>query len=100
MKFTSKISGVRVDDFNITPLFESQFITLNDCISKVTRQETMNWILDTLRFTKGNNGNWYATIDFDTNFKLAVMENYPEYERELVDYFGENWMNVYIRFGH
>ncbi len=100
MRFVPCISGTRVMDFNITPIFNKQIISLADVIAKVKRQETMNWLLDTLRFTKGNDGNWYATIDYDTNYKLSILEDYPEYERELVGYFGENWMKQYIRFNH
>lgn len=42
MKFDPKISGVRVTEFNIQPLFCSQLITLEDCIKTVKRQETMD----------------------------------------------------------
>ena len=44
--------------------------------------------------------NAYAILDFDTIFKLSVMENYPEYEKEFIDYFGEKWIKHYIRFNH
>lgn len=107
MKFEEKISGTKVTDFNIKPLFDSQFISLQDVIDKDLSQRTMNWILDTLRFHRGERNEenkdvciWWGTIDFDTNYKLAVLENYPEYEKEFVKYFGENWMNHYIRFNH
>jgi hypothetical protein len=98
MKFEEKISGTRVTDFKITPAFDD-VLKLGELIKTVKRQETMNWILDTLRFTKGEN-DWYAMIDYDTNYKLSILENYPEYEQEMLEYFGENWMNQYIRFNH
>ena len=107
MKFEEKISGTKVTDFDIQPLFDSQFLSLQDVIDKDLSQRTMNWILDTLRFHRGirneeNKGEciWWGTIDFDTNYKLAVLENYPEYEKEFIEYFGEHWMNQYIRFNH
>lgn len=107
MKFEEKISGTKVTDFEIDSLFSSQFISLQEVIEKDLSQRVMNWILDNLRFyrgerTEGNKGQciWWTTIDFDTDLKLSVMENYPEYEKELTNYFGENWMNYYIRFNH
>ena len=100
MKFEPKISGVRVTEFNIEPLFCSQLITLEDCIKTVKRQETMDWLLDTLRFTNGMDGKWHATISYDTDYKLAILENYPEYEKEMIGYFGRGWMKHYIRFNH
>lgn len=107
MKFEPKISGTKVTDFDIKPLFSSQFISLQDAIDKDLSQDTMNWILDNLRFHRGerteeNKGKciWWAIIDFDTDYKLAVLENYPHYKEEFRKYFGEGWMNHYIRFNH
>ncbi len=100
MTFTEKISGTRVDDYEITPIFSGQFVSLTDVIAVVKKQETMNWILDNLRFTKGRDENWYTSIDWDTILKLSILENYPEYEKELIQYFGLNWLKHYIRFSH
>ena len=107
MKFEEKISGTKVTDFEIDSLFSSQFISLEEVMEKDLSQRTMNWILDHLRFYRGERTEenkdeciWWTTIDFDTDLKLSVMENYPEYEKEFTDYFGENWMNYYIRFNH
>lgn len=101
MKFEEKISGTRVTEFEITPIFDSEIVTLNDVIERVHRQETMNFILDELRFYKSNIDKvWYTTIDWDTILKLSVLENYPEYEKEFVEYFGTNWLHHYIRFNH
>lgn len=103
MKFEEKISGTRVEDFKIKPIFENQYIWLTDVMTKIKRQETMDFLLDNFRFYKGEyekEGDWVAIIDFDTIYKLSVMENYPQYEKEFVDYFGENWLNHYIRFNH
>lgn len=104
--FDPKISGVRVEGTEIDEvlknrIFKSQFITLNDCINNIHRQESMNWILDTLRFTKSADGkNWWATISWDSIAGLTVMEKYPEVEKQFIEYFGENWMEYYIRFNH
>ena len=103
MKFEPKISGVRVDDFEIEPIFDSQFVWLSECMEKIKRQETMDYILDTFRFYKGSEEkehDWVAILDYDTIDKVSIMENYPQYEKELIDYFGENWLKHYIRFGH
>ena len=100
MKFEPKISGTKVEDFCIIPLFNSQIISLNDCQEKIKKQETMDFILDTFRFSLCKDGEWRAIIDWDTDFKLAVLENYPEYEKEFIDYFGDAWIKHYIRFNH
>lgn len=106
IKFASKISGTQVTGSEIDEVlnncvFDSQLITLKDCIKNIYRQESMNWILDTLRFTKSTNGKfWWATIDWDSIAKLTVMEKYPEVEKQFIEYFGENWMEHYIRFNH
>ena len=103
MKFESKISGTMVTDFEITPIFDKQIILLSEVMANVHKQETMNWILDTLRFMKCNENypnEWYCVMDWDTIFKITVLEKYPEYEKEFINYFGENWMNHYIRFNH
>ena len=106
INFDPKISGVRVtgseiDEIMQNIIFASQFITLKDCIKKIHRQESMNLILDTLRFSKGKYaGDWWTTIDWDSIAKLTVMEKYPEVEKQFIKYFGENWMEHYIRFNH
>ena len=106
IKFTSKISGTRVtgseiDEVRDNLVFDSQFITLNSIQEKIHRQESMNWILDTLRFTKSADGkNWWATISWDSIAGLTVMEKYPEIEKQFIEYFGDSWMKRYIRFNH
>ncbi len=103
MKFEGKISGTMVTDFEITPIFKKQIILLSEVMANVHKQETMNWILDTLRFTKCNENypnEWFCTMDWDTILKLSVLENYPDYEEEFINKFGENWMSHYIRFNH
>ena len=103
MNFEQKISGTKVTDFNIKPIFSEQIVLLSDAMKTIKRQETMDFLLGTFRFSKCNENypnEWYAVLDFDTIFKLSVMENYPEYEKEFIDYFGENWVKHYIRFNH
>ena len=106
IKFEPKISGTQVtgreiDEVLNNEIFDSQFITLNLIQENIHRQESMNWILDTLRFTKSADGNnWWATISWDSIAGLTVMEKYPEVEKQFIEYFGEDWMNVYIRFNH
>ena len=104
--FDPKISGTRVtgteiDEVMHNIIFASQFISLKDCIRKIHRQESMNWLLDTLRFSKGEHaGDWCAIIDWDSIAKLTILEKYPEVEKQFIEYFGENWMERYIRFNH
>ena len=106
IKFTPKISGTQVTGSEIDEVldnltFDSQLITLDSIQRNIHRQESMNWILDTLRFTKSTNGKfWWATIDWDSIAKLTVLEKYPEIEKQFIEYFDENWMEHYIRFNH
>lgn len=100
MKFEPKISGTTVTEFKIKPIFDNEIITLSSLIEKVKKQETANFILDTFRFTICSDGEWRAIFDWDTIMKISILENYPEYESVLRDYFGENWIEHYIRFNH
>lgn len=103
MKFEPKISGTRVEDFKITPIFDSQFVWLSEIMEKVQNQDTMNYLLDTFRFTKGceeKDHDWCAILDWDTIMKVSCLENYPQYVKEFKEYFGEGWLKHYIRFNH
>lgn len=103
MKFESKISGTKVTDFDINPIFDTQFIWLSEAMKTIQNQNAMNFLLDKFRFTKGceeKSHDWCAILDWDTIYKLSVLENYPQYEKEFINYFGENWLNHYIRFDH
>lgn len=101
MKFEPKMSGTTVI-VEIKPLFEHLCISLQECIDKNLSQETMDWLLDTLRFSRTDDNIWYGFIDHDTNYKLAVLNNeeYKEYRKEFENYFGKDWMKHYIRFNH
>ena len=101
MKFESKISGTKVTDYRIKKiLFSSELISLDECIKKIKRQETMDFLLDTFRFNIGEGGKWYAIINYDTILKASILEYYPEYEKEMKEYFGDDWLKFYIRFNH
>lgn len=105
MKFESKISGTRVTDFDITPIFEEQFVFLSEAQKIIKRQETMDFLLDEFRFSRCGNqkqypNEWMAILDYDTILKLSILEHYPEYEKEMIDYFGNEWLKHYIRFNH
>lgn len=101
MKFEPLISGVRVTEFEITnhPL-SKQIISLRECMEKIHRQETMDYILDNYRFSLCEDGEWRAILAYDDRYKIAVLESYPQYEQELIDYFGKDWLKWYIRFNH
>lgn len=105
MNFEPKISGTKVTDYRITPIFGDQFILLSEAQKVIKHQETMNFLLDNFRFNKCGNeidypNEWVAILDMDTIYKISIMENYPEYEKEMIDYFGVKWMDDYIRFNH
>ena len=103
MKIETKISGWSIREFDIKPIFTSQMVWLSDAMKVIKRQETMNFLLDEFRFAKGceeREGDWVAILDWDTILKLSVMENYPDYEKEFISHFGENWARHYLRFNH
>lgn len=103
MQIETKISGWRITDYEIKPIFTHQFIWLSEAMKVIKRQETMNFLLDEFRFSKGyedKEGDWLAILDWDTILKLSVMENYPDYEKEFISHFGDNWAKHYLRFNH
>ncbi len=100
MKFETKISGTAITDFSIEPLFKGQFVSLEDAMKKIHTQKAMDFLLDTFRFSLTNSSEWIAILDFDSIYKITVLEKYPEYEKEIKNYFGDNWLNQYLRFGH
>ena len=100
MKFEPKISGTTVTEFSITPLFHDQIVSLTQCMEVIKQQETMDFILDTFRFSRCVDGDWRAILDWDSIYKITVLEKHPQYEQEFIDYFGENWLKHYIRFNH
>ena len=101
MNIESKISGWKIINFETKPIFDSQVISLENCMRTIKRQETMNFILDTFRFSKGvKEGTWFTTIDWDTIMKISIMETNSEEEKQLKEYFGESWIKHYLRFNH
>ncbi len=103
MKFEPKISGIRVEGFKATAIFDSQFVWLSEVMEKVQNQKAMDFILDTFRFTKGceeKSHDWCAILDWDSIMKISALENAPEDVKEFEEYFGEGWLKHYIRFNH
>ena len=103
MKFITKISGTRVEDFKTVPIFNSQLVWLSEVMEKVHNQIAMDFILDNFRFTKGyeeKSNDWCAIIDFDDIMKISALENSPEDVKEFEEYFGAGWLKHYIRFNH
>lgn len=100
MKFEPKISGTSVTEFDITPIFHQQIVSLAECLKVIQRQESMDFLLDTFRFSLCADGEWRAVLDWDSIMKVSVLENYPDYETKFIVYFGENWLKHYIRFNH
>lgn len=100
MTFEQKISGTRVTDYEIELIHASQFVDLVEISQIIKRAEAMNYLLDTFRFYPTETGHWVAILDYDSLYKLTILNSYPEYEQELREYFGENWLKHYIRFNH
>jgi hypothetical protein len=101
MEIITKMSGWTIKGIDIEYIFDDQLVSLADCMRKIRRQTTMNFILDNFRFYNSDKaGVWYAILDSDTIAKISIMENYPEIEKELTDYFGKEWNKCYLRFGH
>ena len=101
IKIESKISGWKVTGCETKPIFSNQIVSLEECMKTIKRQETMDFILDTFRFSKGmKEGTWFTTLDLDTIMKISIMETNPEEEKQLVENFGEKWITHYLRFNH
>lgn len=106
MKFTDKISGTMVTEFEIKPLWNSQVVSLKE-LDESLPEEIMRWVMDNFYLSRMSDKgyemygcHYCTTLDYDTIYKLTVWANYPDYVAEFVEYFGENWINHYIRFGH
>ena len=107
MKIESKISGWSITDFDIKPIdsFRKDIVTLLD-IDKLSKRSAQ-WILDNYNLValkKEVTGcNYGVLMGHDDIIKVSIMENYPEYEQELADYFNPSfgdWTKCYLRFGH
>ena len=101
MQFIPKLSGTKVCGFNIDPIFDSLYVSLSEALKVLQKQESMDYLLDNYYFNKSDD-DWIATVRYDDVMKLSVLENYPEYEKEFKEYFGDgcNWINHYIRFDY
>ena len=76
---------------------------MSEIMEKIQRQDTLDFILDTYRFYKGQEekrNDLVTILDYDTILKISIMEHYPQYEQELKEYFGDDWFKYYIRFNH
>jgi len=107
MKFEPKISGTSVTDYGkikVFPHLLDQIVTLFD-INKLTNQRAVQFILDAYNMVPLNADhaegcNWGAIMSYDDILKVSILENHPDLEAELQDYFGVNWLKQYIRFNH
>lgn len=101
IKIENKISGWKVTGCETKPIFGSQIISLEECMKTIKQQETMDFILDTFRFSKGmKDGTWFTILDWDTIMKISIMETNPEEEKQLEENFGKKWFTHYLRFNH
>ena len=107
MKIESKISGWSISgvDIKIFPHFFDHIVTLND-IDKLS-QRSAQWIFDHYNLVELNpekvGCHFGVLMTTDDMNKVSIMENYPEIEKELADYFNPSfgdWTKCYLRFGH
>lgn len=101
MNIENKMSGWKITDFETKPIFNNPILSLEECMKTIKRQETMDFILDTFRFSKGiEDGTWFAIVDRDTIMKISIMETNPKEENLLEERFGKNWLKYHLRFNH
>lgn len=101
LNIENKISGWKVTGYETKPIFNDQIVSLEECMKTIKRQKTMDFILDTFRFSKAmQDETWIAILDWDTIMKISIMETNPEEEKLLENYFGKNWIKNYLRFNH
>jgi len=103
LTFESKISGTRVDGYEGRGYFHGQIALLSKAM-KLKSQAAMDYLLDKFRFSRiesgEHEGDWVAVIGYDDDYKINILENYPEVAEQLEEYFGKDWVKCYIRFGH
>lgn len=106
MKIEPKISGWSINDchINIFPHFGDSVVTLFD-IDRLQSKRAAQWIFDHYNIVKLNSEiagcNYGMLMKNDDICKVSIMENHPELEAELKEYFGEtNWLDCYLRFFH
>lgn len=101
MNIESKMSGWKVTNFETKPIFDNEIISLADCVAKIHKQESMDFILDTFRFSKGQKeGTWFAVIDWDTIMKISILETNEQEAAQFKEIFGKDWYKRYLRFNH
>ena len=108
MTVISKISGWSITNLPAIPMFPhigDQIVSLKD-IDKLTKRSAQ-WIFDTYNLVELNpevaGCNFGVIMSYDDIMKVCIMEYAPEVEKELEDYFNENfgdWRKCYLRFGH
>ena len=116
MKIESLMSGWRITEYG-----ELNYpCDDNVCLTQLDRMKpkTVKWILDNYNFNQyrdiderfatlfklpkeviGHNI-MMAGLDIDDVKKIAIMENHPDLEKQLIERFGENWARYYLRFNH
>lgn len=104
MKIEPKMSGWTITEYSIDvsklPFKEFPYlIYLDECL-KLNNEKSMEYILENATFVKSSEGRWGSLFGNDGIMKIAILEFYPEYEAQLIEYFGEDWVNYYLRFNH
>lgn len=116
MKIETKISGWSITEYGVLNYPCRDCV----CLSQVDKlkDKTAKWILKNYNFNQYKNldekfvntfllpkeligGNaMIAWLDCDDEEKIAIMENHPDLEKQLIESFGKNWANYYLRFNH
>lgn len=108
MKFETMLSGVRVTgcDIKLDPMFDltDPLVSLSDINSKITKEDTIQFIFLTYRFTRceieEGVWQWCTLIAHDDLYKIHILERRSDYADELCRHVGKDWLYHYIRFNH
>lgn len=104
LEFEGLMSGIRVLNYEeIKPISEqietcwSYTISYKD-LAQLTPKGA-KYIMQHYNFY-GNDTNFVTSFSPDEDYIIGIINNYPEYEEQLIKRFGEKWHNYYLRFGH
>lgn len=106
LTFESRMSGTSCDGWEHIDPTKTLKLTPSGAlrIDKLTTVEAIEFVVGNYHlyeFTPPNEPQYVGTyLSCDDEIKVAIMEAYPNEKAELINYFGKNWAEHYIRFGH
>lgn len=100
MTFEPCISGIRVKDFRARRTFDEviSFTDLNRLPPDVAKWVVNAYVWHSIE--EDGKRELKTWLDMDDIMKLSIAADYPDEMNELIDRFGENWLDYYIRFNH